>query len=70
MTDARLARTSEEDVEVMLIDALMRFEGDEDCPPISEIESFQQAGVLTRNRGIVARLQDGSEFQVTIVRSR
>jgi hypothetical protein len=33
-------------------------------------ESFQQAGILTDQRGLVLRFRDGSEFQVSIVRSR
>jgi hypothetical protein len=38
--------------------------------PVSEVRSFEEAGVLTYNRGVVVRLADGSEFQLTIVRSR
>ena len=33
-------------------------------------ETFAEAGVLTQNKGIVARFGDGSEFQITIVQSR
>jgi hypothetical protein len=32
--------------------------------------SFEEAGVMTDNAGLVLRLEDGSEFQVTVVRSR
>ena len=31
---------------------------------------FAAAGVLTTNDGLVVRLADGSEYQVTVVRSR
>jgi hypothetical protein len=31
---------------------------------------FHEAGVMTDNAGLVLRLEDGSEFQVTVVRSR
>ena len=31
--------------------------------------SFAEEGVLTNNAGFVIRLQDGSEFQVTVVQS-
>ncbi len=31
---------------------------------------YDEAGVLTRNAGLVVVMDDGSEFQVTIVRSR
>lgn len=32
--------------------------------------TFEEAGVLTRNAGLVVRMMDGTEFQVTIVKSR
>jgi len=32
--------------------------------------SFQDCGLLTSNDGVVLRLGDGSEFQITVVRSR
>lgn len=31
---------------------------------------FRDAGVMTNNAGLVVRLSDGSEFQITVVRSR
>ena len=31
---------------------------------------LRDAGILTNNEGIVVQLTDGSEFQITIVRSR
>ena len=34
------------------------------------VRTFEDAGVLTYNRGVVIRLPDGSEFQVTIIQSR
>jgi len=30
---------------------------------------FENAGILTNNKGLVVRMQDGSEFQVTVVQS-
>ena len=35
----------------------------------AEIRSFADAGILTRNAGLVVRLANGAEFQVTIVQS-
>jgi len=32
--------------------------------------SFKEAGVLTNNKGLVMKLRDGSEFQITIVKSK
>ncbi len=37
---------------------------------LDSVETFAQAGLLTSNRGIVLRMQDGSEFQLTIVKRR
>jgi len=36
----------------------------------ARVRSFEEVEVLTRNAGLVVRLPDGSEFQITIVRSR
>ncbi len=33
------------------------------------VNSFSDRGLMTLNAGVVVRLADGSEFQVTIVRS-
>ena len=32
--------------------------------------TYEEAGILTRDRGLVIRLLDGSEYQLTIVQSR
>ena len=34
------------------------------------VRSFGESGLLTSNEGLVVRLEDGSEFQLQIVRSR
>ena len=34
------------------------------------VATYEEHGALTHNRGLVARLADGSEFHLTIVRSR
>ncbi len=36
----------------------------------ARVSTYAEAGLLTSNRGLVVRMSDGSEFQVTIVRSR
>lgn len=36
---------------------------------VSRIRTYADAGMLTMNRGLVVRLDDGTEFQVTIVQS-
>lgn len=35
-----------------------------------DVRTFVEAGLLTNNRGLVIELQDGSSYQVTIVRDR
>jgi len=37
---------------------------------VAFVRDFRGAGVLTRNKGLVVTLADGSEFQLTIVKSR
>ena len=49
--------------------------GDEIEPPgeldgVDSIQTFAEAGVLTMNKGLVLRMKDRREFQVTIVQSR
>ena len=34
------------------------------------VETYEQAGVMTYNKGLVLILPDGTEFQLTIVQSR
>jgi hypothetical protein len=34
------------------------------------VRTFDDAGIMTRNRGLVVRLQSGEEFQITIVQTR
>lgn len=38
--------------------------------PLTCVSTFRDAGVLTTNDGLVLTFADGSEFQLTIVRSR
>jgi len=37
---------------------------------VREVATFAEAEVMTLNHGLVVRMDDGSEFQITIVRSR
>ena len=34
------------------------------------VRSFEEAGVLTRNAGLVLRSPDGQEFQISVIKSR
>jgi len=38
-------------------------------PQVRNDGTFEEHGVLTRNRGLVIELENGQEFQVTIVES-
>ena len=37
---------------------------------IRDVVTFEDAGVLTSNAGLVVRMDDGCEYQITVVRSR
>jgi len=39
-------------------------------PECVECKTFSEAGLLTNNIGVVLAMQDGSEFQLTIVKSK
>ena len=36
----------------------------------AKFRNFQDAGLMTRNEGLVITMEDGSKFQVTIVKVR
>lgn len=66
---------TEEEFETMVADALSMATSAVEDASIAELEdayvsTFEDDGVLTTNRGLVIRLADQSEFQMTIVRSR
>ena len=37
---------------------------------VSNIKTYAEAGILTRDSGLVLRREDGSEFQITIKQSK
>lgn len=37
---------------------------------VVDSESYESSGLLTRDAGLVVRLDDGREFQITVVQSR
>jgi len=58
---------NEIEFETMLYEMLQ----DEDAAPeVSRVQTFEETGLLTNNRGLVVRTRDGREFQITIVQSR
>jgi hypothetical protein len=36
----------------------------------NRVSTYEQAGMLTSNKGLVLLLNDGSEFQLTVVQSK
>ena len=44
-------------------DAILRDE-------VKRTSSFEQKGVLTKDAGLIVTMKDGTEFQITVVRSR
>jgi hypothetical protein len=38
--------------------------------PVRRVSTFEEAGVLTRNRGLVVALTDGTKFQIEIIEDR
>ena len=42
----------------------------ESLDDIKQITTFADAGLLTSDKGLVVKMRDGSEFQVTIIRSK
>lgn len=61
---------TDQDMQSVLQEAVEFYVGHDPHNPDISITSFADAGVLTRNAGLVLRLDDGSEFQVTVVQSR
>ena len=49
------------------MDALSNFEWE---GGIEQVNTNEECGLLTHNKGVVLNLQDGSEFQITIVQSK
>jgi len=57
---------TEDDIECILIEALNDYDSAENDPEIDEVQSFKQAELMTRDRGVVLKIGK-QEFQITIV---
>ena len=42
----------------------------EEFSSLENVSTFEESGILTTNKGLVIRLADGSEYQLTIVKSK
>jgi hypothetical protein len=65
---------TEEQVEEMLCDFFHEVDNDwrsgaVGAEDVQTVGTFASAGVLTYDKGVVVRFEDGSEFQITIVQS-
>jgi len=62
---------SEQEFEDALRDVIEEsfYQADDEQRPAKRafVTTFEESGVLTRNRGLVVTLADGSSFQLTIV---
>ena len=56
--------TSESKLESVLKDTFEQTEG------VNWVSTFDERGLLTRDNGIVLRLENGAEFQITLVKSK
>lgn len=56
---------TEDDIECILIEALNDYESADNDPEIDEVQSFKQAELMTRDRGVVLKI-GRQEFQITI----
>jgi hypothetical protein len=66
----------ETDTEELLEDGLVALlrgfadDAEELLEAVAGVNTFRNEGVLTSNRGLVVTMEDGSEYQVTLVLSR
>lgn len=61
----------EQEMNELVMDLL--FHDDEECGTVTQVKTvhtFEEHGILTTNTGLVVRMQDNSEFQITIVKSK
>jgi hypothetical protein len=65
--NAKETTMNEIEFETMLYELL---QDDESAPEIARVQTFEEAGLLTNNRGVVVHTAEGITFQVTIVKSR
>ena len=59
-----------DEIACMDADDLDQFDLPQGLGGVEHVRTFEEAGVLTQNAGLVIETADGSELQVTIVRSR
>jgi hypothetical protein len=71
MTRTQTPTHTEETMEQFVFEQIERviFDADGDESPVRDVSTFEAKGIMTYNKGVVVSMADGTEFQVTIVRS-
>jgi len=69
MNERKMERTLLELFEDIASDEELQASLDQPALANAQVKTFEDAGLLTRDRGIVLSLEDGSEFQITIVQT-
>lgn len=60
----------ENNILALITDLMADHSTDEDLPGIKSIETFDEAGLLTKDEGLVFRFEDGSEYQMAVTKSK
>jgi hypothetical protein len=61
------------DINELIEDALLFYNDEEENSlqgEIEKIKTFSKAGLLTTDNGLVIKMKNGAEFQITIVQSK
>jgi len=65
------ARELQEIIRELILEGVDGRDDEDEAPNgLFEARSYEEAGILTTDMGLVIEADDGSEFQLTIVRSR
>ena len=66
-----MTKMNEADMQGILMDAVSDYfmENTPSGTELLNVRTFEDAGIMTYNKGVVVLLDDGSEFQITVVRS-
>jgi hypothetical protein len=60
---------TEREFQAWLLEKIAEAVTEDEIGDYNSAVTFEDAGLMTRNAGLVVRLEDGSEFQLSIVQS-
>lgn len=60
---------NEKEMEQILMDALNNYNDDTETNTINNSITYEDAGLLTTDNGIIVKMMNGQKFQITIVQS-